>query len=154
MQKRNLLQVNYIIVSTTQTFYFYLSNFREIFANMNSESSFELDEHTKLQWYKIVFATKKMFGIKPDMNALLFLIGMRELGITREFSKEEKLDLMHIATCKLMSYDGYYEFEKTDEDGWPHYKLLKKAPYIDIMNQENILKRLIVKYFEESDLIE
>ena len=126
----------------------------KIFAVMSEENNFELDEHTKLQWYKIIFSLKKMFDKKPDMNGLIFLIGVRELGVTREFSKEEKTDLMHIATCKLLSYDGYYEFEKTDEDGWPHYKLISKPPYTDLLNQENILKKLIVQYFEESGLID
>ena len=121
---------------------------------MSMDNNFELDEHTKLQWYKIIFSLKKMFDKKPDMNCLLFLIGLRELGINSEFSKDEKMDLMHVATCKLLSYGGYYEFEKTDEDGWPHYKLISKPPYTDLMNQENILKKLIVQYFEESGLID
>lgn len=95
-----------------------------------------------------------MFDKKPDMNGMLFLIGLRELGITREFSKDEKMDLMHVATCKLLSYDGYYVFERTDEDGWPHYKMIKSLPHADLMLQETYLKRLIVRYFEESGLID
>lgn len=121
---------------------------------MNPENNFVLAEHTKLQWYKIIFSLKKLFDKKPDMNAIIFLIGVRELGVTREFSKEEKTDLMHIATCKLLSYDGYYEFEKNDEEGWPHYKLIRNPPYADLSDQENILKKLIVQYFEESGLID
>ncbi len=121
---------------------------------MNVDNNFELDEQTKLQWYKIVFSMKKAFGKKPDMNGMLFLIGMREVGSMREYTKDEKMDLMHVATCKLLSYDGYYEFERIDEDGWPHYKLITKPPYTDLMNQENILKRLIVRYFEDSELID
>jgi hypothetical protein len=121
---------------------------------MNSNDNFVLTEQTKLQWYKVVFSLKKMFGKKPDMNAIIFLIGVRELGVTREFTKEEKTDLMHIATCKLLSYDGYYRFDKTDEDGWPHYHLVNKPPYIELNDQENILKKLIVQYFEESGLID
>lgn len=117
------------------------------------EHQTELDEHTKLQWYKIVFDLKKVFGKKPDMNAILFLIGMRELGSAREYSKEEKMDLMHVATCKLLSYDGYYAYERTDEDGWPHYRLVDKPPRFDLLAQENILKRLVVRYFEESGLL-
>ena len=125
-----------------------------IFVAMNSENAFDLSEHTKLQWYKIIFSLKKIFGKKPDMNAIIFLIGVRELGVTREFSKEEKTDLMHIATCKLLSYGGYYAFDKTDEEGWPHYSLIKNPPYAELTDQENILKKLIVQYFEESGLID
>ena len=121
---------------------------------MSGNNTNILEEYTKLQWYKIIFSLKKILGKKPDMNAIIFLIGVRELGLTREFSKEEKTDLMHIATCKLLSYDGYYEFEKLDEDGWPHYTLANKPPYADLAEQENILKKLIVQYFEESGLID
>jgi len=124
------------------------------FAAMNSGNNSILSEHTKLQWYKIIFSLKKIFGKKPDMNAIIFLIGIRELGVTREFSKEEKTDLMHIATCKLLSYEGYYKFDNLDEDGWPHYTLINKPPYADLSEQENILKKLIVQYFEESGLID
>ncbi|AMS27920.1 hypothetical protein AEM51_13770 [Bacteroidetes bacterium UKL13-3] len=114
---------------------------------------FEMDETTKMKWYKIVFALKKDFGKKPDMNGFLFLIGMRELGQTREFSKDEKMDLMHIATCALLSLEGYYELEHYDKDGWPHFTLLKELPYADLLKQETFLRRLIVKYFEKNDLI-
>ena len=115
---------------------------------------FDMDETTKMKWYKIVFALKKDFGKKPDMNGFLFLIGMRELGKTREFSKDEKMDLMHIATCALLAQDGYYELESYDNEGWPHYKLLKELPYADLLKQETFLRILIVRYFEQNDLIE
>ena len=113
-----------------------------------------LGEKDKLQWYKIIFALKKQFGNKPDMNGILFLIGIRELGVNRSFTKEEKLDLFHIATCKLLSYEGYFEFEGIDGDGWPHYTLVKQPQYKDLLSQENYLRKLVVKYFEENDLIE
>lgn len=113
-----------------------------------------LDEETKLKWYKIVFQLKKDFGKKPDLNGFLFLIGMREVGSTRTFSKEEKMDLMHVATCALLSLDGYYELEYTDSDGWPHYKQLKQPQYADLSTQENYLRKLIVRYFERNELLE
>ncbi len=61
----------------------------------SSAGFIELESFT--EWYK------KQFGKKPDMNGILFLIGMRELGQLREFAKDEKMDLMHIATCKLLA---------------------------------------------------
>ena len=112
------------------------------------------DETTKLNWYKVIFGLKKQFGKKPDMNGILFLIGIRELGQNREFTKAEKMDLFHIATCKLLSYDGYYKFTHTDEDGWPHYDLIKKPAFTDLMSQEMILRKLVVAYFDENELYE
>lgn len=86
----------------------------------------------------------------PDLNALLFLIGLQELGRWKEdFSKEEKQDLMHIAVCRLLAYDGHYEFQGRDADGWPHYELKSKLPKIDLATQEQLLKRKIIQYFTE-----
>lgn len=111
------------------------------------------DESEKMKWYKIIFGLKKQFGKKPDMNAILYLIGMNEVGKIKEYGKDEKMDLMHVATCKLLSYQGYYAFEHYDKEGWPHYKLLEKPPYADISQQEELLKKLIVQYYEENDLL-
>lgn len=115
---------------------------------------FELDEETKMKWYKIIFGLKKQFDKKPDMNGLLFLIGVRELGRNKSYSKDEKMDLMHVATCKLLSYDGYYRYAYTDEDGWPHYDELQKLPYADLLKQESLLKKLVVRYFEEEGILD
>ncbi len=112
-----------------------------------------LDDATKAKWYRIVFDLKKTFDKKPDMNGMLYIIGMRELGQNRKFEKEEKVDLIHIATCKLLSYDGYYQLNNIDDDGWPHYNLLKKIPFSDLASQENYLKQLVVKYFDSEGLL-
>ncbi len=86
----------------------------------------------------------------PDLNAVLFLIGIQELGRwKKEFSKEEKQDLMHIAVCRLMSYDGYYEFAGRDEDGWPHWRQLRAVPKLDLREQELMLKMYLIRYFKE-----
>jgi hypothetical protein len=114
----------------------------------------ELDDLIKGKWYKIVFGIKKHFGKKPDLNGILFLIGVNELGQVREFSKQEKTDLMHIAMCKLLSYKGYYKLINHDCDGWPHYDLVEKPSYVDLGQQETLLKQLIVQYFEEKNILE
>jgi hypothetical protein len=119
-----------------------------------NEVKFDLDEATKMKWYKIVFQLKKQFGKKPDMNGLLFLIGMREMGTSSVLGKDDKMNLFHIATCKLLSYEGYYKFTHTDEDGWPHYDLVTKPPFTDLMSQEMLLRKLVVAYFDENELYE
>lgn len=86
----------------------------------------------------------------PNMDVMLFLIGVQELGRWKEgFTKEEKQDLMHIAVCRLFAADGHYEFIGRDDEGWPHYKLTGKIPPQDLAGQETILKRKIVAYFAE-----
>jgi hypothetical protein len=86
----------------------------------------------------------------PDVKVMLFLIGVQELGQgPRKFTKRQKEELMHIATCKLFSRMGFYELEGLDQDGWPHWKLADKIPNYTILEQELIMKSLIIDYFEE-----
>ncbi len=76
----------------------------------------------QLRWWKLEEKLIEKFGKKPDMEAILFLIGIQELGnMKNKFSKEQKQDLMHIAVCTLLSQSGYYKLEGNDEDGWPHF---------------------------------
>jgi hypothetical protein len=87
---------------------------------------------------------------KPDVKVMLFLIGVQELGQgPRKFSKRQKEELMHIANCKLFSLMGFYELEGADQDGWPHWKLVKTIPSYNILEQELLIKSLIITYFEE-----
>ncbi len=93
---------------------------------------------------------QEVIGKRPkDLNGVLFLIGVQELGRgPSQFSKEEKQDLMHIAICKVLSYSGYYELQGHDADGWPHWKLIKKLPRFDLLDQEKLLKMHVLEYFE------
>ena len=109
--------------------------------------------HTKddlqQRWWNLEAALVERFGKKPDMEAILFLIGIQEFGgIKEKFTKEQKQDLMHVAVCSLLSVSGYYELEGTDIDGWPHFKQLKPMPEMDTIAQENFLKDHILLYFE------
>ncbi|WP_299501048.1 hypothetical protein [Mucilaginibacter sp.] len=90
---------------------------------------------------------------KPDVKVMLFLIGVQELGQgPRKFSKRQKEELMHIANCKLFSLMGFYELEGLDQDGWPHWKLVKTIPNYTLLEQEMTLKTLIINYFEEENI--
>ena len=112
--------------------------------NNNSDWQFKFD------WLQVRHEIKDMFerDTIPDMNAILFLIGIRELGkVQAEWTKEEKQDLMHIAICELLSKDGFYAFEGLDQDGWPHYKQIKKIPVVGAKDQERLLKEHVITYF-------
>lgn len=109
------------------------------------------DLEIEKKWNKVLEDLKSRIGKKPkDLNAVLFLIGVRELGRGKQsFSKEEKQDLMHIAICKVLSYSGFYKLEGIDEEGWPHWKLVRKLPGFDLLEQEKLLKMHIIEYFEK-----
>ena len=71
-------------------------------------------------WNLVVEKLSNQFadGDTLDLDAIIYLIGFQELGqLDKKFKKDHKLDLMHIAICKLLTPYGYYEFDFVDEDG-------------------------------------
>jgi hypothetical protein len=104
------------------------------------------------RWWALEAKLVKRFNKKPDMEAILFLIGMQETGFIREkITKEQKQDLMHVAVCSLFLQSGYYELERKDQDGWPHFRQLKSLPVLSAIEQENFMKDHILLYFENHD---
>ncbi len=112
---------------------------------------FKRDLDLERSWSALITGLETQLGKKPkDLNAVLFLIGVQELGKgSKVFSKEEKQDLMHIGICKVLSLAGYYELEGQDQDGWPHWKMIKKLPHFDLLEQEKLLKMQVLEYFEK-----
>lgn len=113
------------------------------------------DLELERNWQDLLVKLGEKIGKKPnDLNAVLFLIGVHELGKgVKNFTKEEKQDLMHIAICKALSLSGFYELEGLDEQGWPHWKLIKKLPHFDMLEQEKLLKMHVMEYFEKEYLL-
>ena len=105
----------------------------------------------KEKWNRIEAMFIERFDKKPDMEAILYLIGINELGNVpdKSFTKEQKQDLMHIATCALLAQSGYYAYDGHDKEGWPHYKLIENPPAESLQKQELLLKQHIIAYFEE-----
>lgn len=101
-------------------------------------------------WQNALKKIQTVFGDNIDLQGALFIIGVHELGKGKSrFSKDQKLDLLHIAVCRLLSDYGYYEFEGTDKDGWPHYKRNEKLPHLKPLEQEKLIKQAIVNYMDK-----
>ena len=102
------------------------------------------------QWDKLTseLANKFADGDSMSMDAIIYLIGVQELGKgPRDFSKDDKINLMHIAICRLLEPYGYYEFSHKDLDDWPHFKLVKALPSIQTDAQTLLMKEAIIRYF-------
>jgi hypothetical protein len=108
-----------------------------------------MTEHES-NWISTKAMLQDRFGKVPDMEGILFLIGINEVGydIDKIFKKEEKQDLMHVAMCTLLSTDGYYKYEKHDDDGWPHFTKLLEFPNVSLPEQEHYLQEKVMWYFE------
>jgi hypothetical protein len=102
------------------------------------------------QWEYLLQYLEDTVGKRPaDLNGVLFLVGVQELGQgAKRFTKEQKQDLMHIGICKVLSLSSYYIFERLDKEGWPHYTLNRALPQGDIQKQENLLKMHVIEYFK------
>lgn len=114
------------------------------------------DEQLKERWEALVTLLSNRFadGDPLDLDAIIYLVGLQELGqLHRKFKKDEKVNLMHIAICRLLEPFGYYEFDYFDDDGWPHYNVLEQLPPLKAGEQSVLMKEAIVQYFIEKEVI-
>ena len=109
------------------------------------------DKNLKLKWEDIQRDVSEKFGGGEtlDLDSIIFLIGVQELGQGfKKFSKDEKVNIMHIAICRLLEPFGYYEFDFFDKDGWPHYKTVDQLPSLKAGEQTVLMKEAVIMYFE------
>lgn len=112
-----------------------------------------MDKAFEAEWNNVVSRIEQQFGEDIDLQGILFLVGVQELGQGfRKFNKDEKLNVIHIAICTLLSNYGYYEFEGTDEEGWPHWKASDKLPSLRPFQQERLMKEALIEYFKTEEL--
>ena len=115
------------------------------------------DPKLKERWDELVQKLSDRFsqGEDLDLDAIIYLIGVQELGqLHRKFKKDDKLNLMHIAICRLLEPYGYYRFDFVDEDGWPHYQVIENLPPLKAGEQSILMKEAIVNYFIEKEYIQ
>ncbi len=113
------------------------------------------DKKLKLQWDEVREKLSNKFGGGEimDVDSIIYLIGVQELGKGYgKFNKDEKINIMHIAICKLLEPFGYYEFDYFDEEGWPHYQVIDELPNLKPGEQSILMKEAIVMYFEKIGL--
>jgi len=114
------------------------------------------DEELKERWNNVVKVLSDQFadGDTLDLDSIIYLIGVQELGqLDRKFKKDDKVDLIHIAICRLLEPYGYYEFEFFDDDGWPHYRTVEELPVLKAGEQTVLMKEAVVGYFLEKEII-
>jgi hypothetical protein len=110
------------------------------------------DEQLKNRWNKVVELLSNQFaeGEILDLDAIIYLIGVQELGkVHQTFKKDEKLNLMHIAICRLLEPYGFYEFDFVDKDGWPHYKIKEELPPLKAGEQSVLMKLSSITLLKE-----
>lgn len=114
------------------------------------------DEQLKERWELLVGKLSAQFadGDRLELDGIVYLVGVQELGdFHRKFKKDEKVNLMHIAICRLLEPYGYYDFDFFDEDGWPHYTMKEQLPPLKAGEQSVLMKEALVNYFMEKEYI-
>lgn len=114
------------------------------------------DEELKERWNLLVEKLSDQFadGDTLDVDGITYLIGVQELGkFNKKFKKDEKVNIMHIAICRLLEPFGYYEFSHFDADGWPHYTIKDQLPHLKAGEQAVLMKDAIVNYFLDNGYI-
>lgn len=112
-----------------------------------------MDELLQAEWKELLKKIELIFGEGIELESIVVLIGMQELGKGYfKSTKDEKLDLLHIATCKLMEPLGYYKYTGKDADGWPQWEVVNNFPPLKPGEQKELMKRAIVNYFKENEL--
>jgi hypothetical protein len=113
-------------------------------------------EELKVNWDYLVheFSSRFADGDEMDLDGILFLIGVQEVSNgQKRFKKDEKIQLMHVAICRVLEPYGYYKFIGLDDDGWPHYDVLQSLPMLKTSEQSVLMKEAVVLYSIEQGWI-
>lgn len=91
--------------------------------------------------------------IHPQIDTILFLIGVQELGSGQQkYTKDDKVNILHIAVCRLLEPFGYYRFSHYDDDGYPHFEEVEDMPELKPNEQQILMKKAIIQYFIDEEL--
>ena len=113
-----------------------------------------MDHNVEINFRALVKKLEVKFGEGLELDTIILLIGVQELGMGyKEFSKDEKMNLMHIAICTILEPYGVYKYQYTDEDGWPHFEKVKNIPAISNSDQEHLLKEAVINYFDTNGYV-
>jgi hypothetical protein len=99
-------------------------------------------------WIELCERLSLMFGIHVDLNGVLFLVGIRERGLTfQQFTKEEKLNLINLGSCTLYKEMGLTEITGYDAEGWPLFQQKALSPEIPEERKQKTLQDCALRYF-------
>ena len=99
------------------------------------------------EWNALILKLEKQFEDEMSLKGILYLIGVQELNFgVKRYDRDEKINVLHVAICKLLSNYGYYKFDSIDKDGWPHYKEIKAIESLSEVEQQNLIKKAIINY--------
>ena len=98
-------------------------------------------------WDQLLKKLESQFDQEMTLKGVLYLIGVQELNLgVKQYEREEKVNVLHVAVCKILTPFGYYKFDRIDKDGWPHYIELKAIKNLSENEQEALMKEAVIRY--------
>lgn len=98
-------------------------------------------------WDQLLKKLEAQFDQEMTLKGVLYLIGVQELNLgVKQYEREEKVNVLHVAVCKILTPFGYYKFDRIDKDGWPHYIELKAIKNLSENEQEALMKEAVIRY--------
>jgi hypothetical protein len=114
----------------------------------------QVEDELDQQWLQLLNKLAEKHTIKPDMDGVLLLIGIRESGLPqKEFTTYEKINLVQMAVCTVLVPARYYELFWVEDSGWPHYKQLVREPEMSPQQRQDFLKPYIIQYAQKNKMI-
>ncbi len=108
-------------------------------------------------WKKVEEFFETTFDAEKNvpLETMLFLIGVQELGSGQQkYSKDDKVNLIHIAVCRLLEPFGYFAFSHYDDDGFPHFDEVQPLPELKSNEQQLLMKKAVIQYFLDEGLFD
>ena len=115
------------------------------------------DKKLKDRWDRLLIVLSERFsdGEALDVEGVLYLIGLQELGqVHQNMKKDDNVNLIHIGICTVLEPYGYYRFDFFDKEGWPHFELLEELTPLKPGEQSILMKEALVEYFLKRELIQ
>lgn len=110
------------------------------------------DEVLDRRWSELLSRVEAQFGRVPDVDALLFLIGVQSVGRGYEpdLPKERKQSLIMEGSYLALETLGVYARVGMERNGFLIWEKALELPPLSVDEQEKLLRIGILNYFEET----
>lgn len=119
---------------------------------MTIEDSLSVDDTLHFErWSSLVADIESRFGRVPDIDAILFLIGVQSVGRGYEpdLPKERKQSLIMEGSYLAFETLGVYRRMGLEKNGFWIWEKTTDLPVLSVEQQEKLLQIGILNYFDE-----
>jgi len=115
------------------------------------ETIIKMHQPLNYRWEIFLHKVSQHFKVTANTEFLLFMIGIQEHGQGfKTYSKQEKMDLITLARCRLLTQSGFMTQTGVDNDGWPTFSVQKDENELPPSERDKMTKENIMLYFEKN----